>query len=56
MNIVTLVLLTLFSVLATAHPGHGETSVFNHSLEHAFGYTLIAAMVAIILFVTRKRR
>lgn len=56
MKFLTLFILTTFSLTATAHPGHGETSAFNHDIEHAFGYIAIASLVALILFVARKRQ
>lgn len=56
MQLLTLLILTIFSLTATAHPGHGETSAFNHDLEHAFGYIVVALLIAVVVEVVRKRR
>jgi hypothetical protein len=41
-------LLTLFMpMFSLAHPGHGESSMFNHDLEHMLGYLL-----AITIFIS----
>ena len=56
MKIVSLTLLSLFSLSALAHTGHGETSAFSHDLEHALWTLDTVAIVAIVFVVLRKRQ
>ncbi len=56
MKIVSLLLLTLFSVNALAHPGHGESSWFAHDLEHALWVMGAASIIAMVFFALRKRQ
>ena len=54
MKIVSLILLSLFSLSALAHTGHGETSAFAHDLEHLLWYAAPVVLIAIAFVVFRK--
>ncbi len=54
MKIITLLLLSFFSITAIAHSGHGESSSFAHDLEHALWYVGAISLIAVVFFVAKK--
>jgi acyl-CoA thioesterase len=56
MNIISLMLLSAFSLSALAHTGHGESSLFAHDLDHALWVVGGVAVIAMVFFVLRQRQ
>jgi len=54
MKLLTLIILSLFSVTAFTHSGHGESSVFAHALDHTLW--ILAGVILLIGVVMLKRR
>jgi hypothetical protein len=55
-NIISLILLSAFSLSALAHTGHGESSLFAHNLDLALWVVGAVAVVAVVFFVLRQRQ
>ena len=55
MKIISLLLLSLFSISAIAHSGHGESSLFAHDLDHTLWVVGGVVLVGVVFFVLRKR-
>jgi len=50
----TLVVLALFPIVSSAHPGHGAPGTFSHELQHQLW--AFAALFALAVTLTRGRK